>query len=334
MIDEERIMAPFHVLNKNKEKEEGRQYSDHNPVIVIFRISYGEVRKSTTIKVENAGWKINDSGMKRFAELTTSGKTPSLKNITTYTDLQNEIVKLMNVCFQPKKTKNRSVIQKEKGKVVDKKQKMMLQKIRPLLKKGKTEKKVAKEYIAELKKIQQQSVQEKRAERMCEILKELKGGKGEFSVNQFWKLRKCVNSSNIEEKTSIITPEGIELFNEEAIMNEYRKEFEKRLSHRIIHPELKEYERLSKLLLKLRLKLECMKQDEPDFTIDEVSTVLKSPKKGTACGPDLLVPDIFAEAGEDLIMAITKIFNDIKNKVITPSDWIHMLIKTLYKNKG
>ena len=78
LIDEDRIMAPFHVL-KNKVKEEGRQYSDHNPVIVTFRVSYREVRKTTTIKVENAGWKINESGMKRFAELTTGGKTPSKK---------------------------------------------------------------------------------------------------------------------------------------------------------------------------------------------------------------------------------------------------------------
>ena len=49
---------------------------------------------------------------------------------------------------------------------------------------------------------------------------------------------------------------------------------------------------------------------------------MKSPKKGTACGPVLLVPDIFVEAGEDLIMAITKIFNVIKNKVVTPSEWV------------
>ena len=66
----------------------------------------------------------------------------------------------------------------------------------------------------------------------------------------------------------------------------------------------------------------------------EVKTVLKCPKKGTACGPDLLSPDVFAKAGPELVETITKVFNNIKNSVSTPDEWIHMLIKTLFKNKG
>ena len=330
MIDEERILSPFHV-KKGKQTENGRQYSDHNAIIATFEVSYREARNKMINKQENAGWKITDCGLKQFSVLTSDGKTPDLKNVNSYTDLQSEVVKLMDVCFQRKKKKSYT---RKSGKVVDKKLKITINKILPLLKKGKTEKRIAQDYITKLKKIQQESVQAKKAERICETLKQLKDGGGDFSVDQFWKLRKAVNSSNVEERTSIITPEGVELFNEDAIMEEYKKEFEKRLSHRKIHPELQEYERLSKRLLQLRLTVECMKVDEPDFTEEEVKIVMKSPKKGTACGPDLLVPDIFAEAGEDLIAAITKVFNKIKNKVVTPSEWAHMLIKTLYKNKG
>ena len=332
MVDEDRILAPFHVKN-GKIKEDGRQYSDHNPVIVTFGISYREVRKKKLpLKDESSGWKITDTGMKQFSELTAGGNTPSLRNVNTYTDLQSELERLMDSCFQRKKKKKKSST--KQGRIENKELKSMLHKILPLLKRGKAEKKVAQEYIAQLRKIQQESVQESRAKRICETLTELKDEQGNFSVEQFWKLRKSINGSNVEEKTSIITPEGVELFDAKAIMNEYKKEFEKRLSHRKIHPELEEYEKLSERLIKLRMTLECMTRDEPDFTIQEVALVLKIPKKGTACGPDLLVPDVFAEAGEDLVWAITKIFNDIKNQVITPSEWVQMLIKTLYKNKG
>ena len=87
MVDEDRILAPFHV-KYGKIKEDGRQYSDHNPVIVTFGISYREVRKKKIpLKDESSGWKITDTGMKQFSELTAGGNTPSLRNVNTYTDL-------------------------------------------------------------------------------------------------------------------------------------------------------------------------------------------------------------------------------------------------------
>ena len=56
-------------------------------------------------------------------------------------------------------------------------------------------------------------------------------------MEQFWKLKKCVLSDR-EDKNSVITRNGIEVFDVDAILNEYVLEFKERLSHRKINENL------------------------------------------------------------------------------------------------
>ena len=332
IVDEERILAPFHV--KNKKKPEAVQYSDHNPLIIELGVTFQEARRDrTNRRNEETGWKLTSDGLSQFRKLTSDNNTPSLQSVSNYTDLKVEITKLMDLCFKHKgKERRRKPMDEER--VTDKNLKSVLKKLLPMLKQGKTEKQIAQNYIKDLKEIQKTSVQKLKSARICTTIKELHDEGGKFSVSNFWKLRKSINSSNVEEKTSIITPDGIEVFNSEGIINEYRKEFKNRLSHRKIDPVLQEYEELTERLLQLRLTVECVKVNEPDFTFGEVESVVKVTKKGTSCGPDLIPPDVFADAGSDLIEAITRVFNHIKNNAKTPDEWIPMLIKTLFKNKG
>ena len=44
--------------------------------------------------------------------------------------------------------------------------------------------------------------------------------------------------------------------------------------------------------------------------------------------------EIFKHAGIGLISTITRVLNNIKNHLVIPSSWIHVIIVTLYKNKG
>ena len=95
-----------------------------------------------------------------------------------------------------------------------------------------------------MKQLQLEHVQQERAVRIRSTIEELKEDDGNLSVDQFWMLRKRV-LGRAEERTSIITNEGIEVFTEDAIVDEYRKEFSSRLSHRTIHPDYVEYEKKS-----------------------------------------------------------------------------------------
>ena len=102
----------------------------------------------------------------------------------------------------------------------------------PFLKKGRAEKEVAKVYISHLKQLQLESVQEKRTYRLQSTVAQLANEKGEMSIDDFWKLRKSVLGKS-DDQTSIVTSNGIEVFAETAIINEYRKEFIARLQHKV-----------------------------------------------------------------------------------------------------
>jgi hypothetical protein len=77
-----------------------------------------------------------------------------------------------------------------------------------------------------------------RRERLSRTLEALTVN-GDFSPNDFWKVKKSVVRKT-EQVSSIIDPVvGTELFGEGPIKEAYRKEFKSRLEHRKIDPLLK-----------------------------------------------------------------------------------------------
>ena len=327
VIDEDKLMCPFRV-KKYKGKNPTQLYSDHNALLVKFKISVRDARNGTKSKMK--GWKITADGLQEFQKLTTAEHTQHLRNVNNYTDLEGEISQIMNSCFEKRsKTKNRC---NDESKITINKFTQVLQSLLPLLKKGKTEKKVANIYISQLKQLQLEHVQQQRAVRIRSTIEELKEDNGNLSVDQFWKLRKRVLGC-AEERTSIITNEGIEVFTEEAIVDEYRKEFSSRLSHRTIHPDYVEYEKKSNEVFLRYMQLTKCINDEDDFTFEEVSKILSKLKSGKAF-PDCFPPEIYQHAGPNLIAGITNTLNNIKNSVSTPIQWDNTSIKTLYKKKG
>ena len=105
--------------------------------------------------------------------------------------------------------------------------------IKPFLKKGKIERKVALDTINNLKEEARKEVQQAKAERIRETLSKMEGDKGEFSVDKFWKLKKAI-SQKTEERTTVINENGVELFDKRSILEEFKNEFKERLSHRKI----------------------------------------------------------------------------------------------------
>ena len=323
MIDEEKVLCPFRV--KKSDGNLTQVYSDHNALLSQFNVSVKEARKEK--KVEADGWKITSDGLLEFQELTTN-ENKHLSSVQNYSELENEIFKLMDTCFEKRKKRKK----KDDHKITDKRFKQVLRLLIPFLKKGKVEKEVVKLYIAHLRQVQLQTIQEQRIKRIRNTIDDIQEDNGQLSIDQFWKLRKRV-LGYAEEPTSIVTKEGIEVFNDEAIVNEYRKEFVTRLSHRKIHPDYAEYQRKSMELFKMYMELTKNINDEADFTFEEVNTVLQKLKSGKAY-PDLIPPDIYKHAGPNLAAGITNTLNNIKNNASTPDQWDNMVIKPLYKNKG
>ena len=73
---------------------------------------------------------------------------------------------------------------------------------------------------------------------------------------------------------------------------------------------------------------------EPDFTDVEVKEVLNTLTSGSSTGTDRLPPDVFINAGHGLISNITLLVNAIKASKWIPSEWLDLVIVTIFKKQG
>ena len=237
----------------------------------------------------------------------------------------------MNECFKKRKPPRPS--QYNSHKITNKILLRILQIFKPFLRKGRVEKSVAKEYISLLQQYQLETTQKLHASRVYETLQKIQNNDGELSVDKFWILKKCI-SKKTDERSSIITDQNVEVFDDDAVLNEYMKEFKCRLAHRQICPELKHYQDLTHSLLNIYLADAANCSSKQDFTKKEVADTMRSLKCGTAPGPDMFPPDIFFHGGTELVNNVTQVMNNIKNNLVIPDSWIDVIIVTLFKNKG
>ena len=168
--------------------------------------------------------------------------------------------------------------------------------LKPFLKAGRTEKAAAMEYVEILKEIQLNKAQKARSARVQDTLEKLQDEKSKnFSINKFWKLKKCISTKS-DSKTSIVTDNGVELFDDPAILSEYVKVFKARLSHKTIAPDLAAFQEVTHKLLNMYLS-KASNVTQTQFTIEEVEAVFAQAKTGKSPGSDLFPPDILPRAG-------------------------------------
>ena len=325
VIDEERVMTPYTLNAQNKSTS-----TDHNAILTNFAWSVaenpGEVKEKSS-KVPSLGWKITREGLGEFYS-STNEDSPEI-TCQTYDELEEYITRCMDHCFEKRKQPKLHLHERVRTDKLVK----LIDNLKPMIREGKIQKGVAKEYIELVKEIELRKVQNIRYSRISKTLNQLENEDGEISIDEFWKIKKSV-SVKTEEKTSILTKNGAELFNEEAILNEYAQEFKNRLSHNQIDEYLTDYEIATKQLVELYFKLAKTNPCEPDYTDEEVDEVLHSLKSGKSPGMDMLPPDVFKASGTNLNIAIKNIMNSIKNTLNLPKSWMKVLIVTFYKNKG
>ena len=332
IIDEEKLLAPFWI-RKSKHKGTTRQHSDHNVFLVSMEIP--NIRSEPSSDKENRlpkGWKISEEGMDRFEMMTENLNGNSISG-REENEVKNLIDDMMDSCFRRKKDQriNHPNVNSESV-IFIKSLKKIINVILPLMKKGRTERRVGKQYVNTVQKIQTEMFQNQKASRIMETMKELECESGTLSVDKFWKLKKKM-STNDRSKSSILIGDT-EIWNGPAIIKEYEKEFTNRLAHKQISKEFSEYEITTRKLLDLYLQKSAKMKSEPDFTYKEIRDAITSLSKGTSPGPHPVPPDVYKRAGRGLINIICKAMNRIKNTLVIPLDWLENLIVTIFKNKG
>ena len=199
-------------------------------------------------------------------------------------------------------------------------------------KKGKAQRKVARTYIQAVKDADTADAAKKKMKKVQTTLENITVN-NTFSPNGFWKLCKWSRNLSNNIGTSVINESGKEVFGDDLIREEYKKEFMHRLREREISPDLKNYEQRTKLLCKLYVE-ESKTKKEPDYSEEELDKVIKKLKKNKSCGRDLIPPEIAMNWGDKLKNLSLSVINSIKSAQRTPNEWANVLISTLYKNKG
>ena len=304
--------------------------TDHNTILAEFSWNCNQksTTKETSVVPENLGWKLSPEGLSEFTKETTKDLQTVPQN---YEEMTLLLTNTMDLCFKRKKPPK--VFKNPNHLIHQKSLLKIFHVLKPLLKAGRTEKSAAMEYITLIQNLQLEGVQQARSARVQDALEKLQDDKTKnFSINKFWKLKKCVSVKS-DAKTSVISEDGVELFDDPAILNEYVKEFKTRLSHKKIAPDLAAFQEVSHKLLKMYLSKASTVAQSP-FTVREVDAVFGQAKTGKSSGSNLFPPDILPRAGPAFVEAVTNALNNIKANLKIPDSWINVIITTLYKNKG
>ena len=191
----------------------------------------------------------------------------------------------------------------------------------------------------ELDKIEEK-LATKYSDKMCKIiLGEVKDSndseEGGFNTGSLWKIKKKLSPRPVEPPTAMKSKDGKLLTDKDDILNEAVKHYKEVFRNKPINKELIQHMKDREKLCMQRLK-ECSQNKTEQWTISDVTIVLKALKPGKSKDPhdfpnELFMPDV---AGDDLINAITKLVNRIKNELTIPELLNVANVTNLFKNKG
>ena len=320
-IDESTLYCPFRVIKRKKGNI--NKLSDHNAMILTMETP--RVKKSKT------GEKSRFNFCPKNLALFTERLETICATVTCGESAQNsydilEAVTTDAMC----QTLEQKQSNKANGFEVHKKFSHIAKKISKFAKKGKIQRRIARAYRQKLLEMHTDTIAAKNAENLVTSVQNLSEN-DRFSVQKFWRARKMMQKSP-KSITSVHRDGGVEVFNDQEIVELYKEEFEDRLSSVEIAPNLTEYKDLTDNLYNTIIE-QANKSSEPDFTMDELNQIIGGLKNG-ASGQDKISPKVFKAGGCNFRSFLLAVINQIKNEKKIPTQWENTNVIPLYKGKG
>ena len=293
-------------------------------MVMTFNIVHDEIGCAQ----ESSGWILKEKGLKNFKNLTEQEfyQIQRDKGVNeNYNAWYNRFVSAADRCFKRSKTGD------SKPPPVLPSMMPLYEKLMELKKCGKQQRIVASEYIQMIKQKQAEIVAEKNREKIKEVTKVLTE-KEQLSPNGFWKLAKAVKKK-VDNRSSVIH-NGTEILGPEFIKGAYKSEFQFRLREREIDPRLEEYQKKLTELVANYIKHAQQLKNEPPFTMEELKVIIDSLLNKKASGSDWMRAEMIKAGGEGFLQSLLDLYNYMKERSCVPHRWEHVLVCTLYKNKG
>ena len=324
-IDESRINVLTKIIKKKHKKDMEIKETDHNTINAVLNIKWEENTNVTYSEV----YKFNDiDGMRKFKELTThTDKLSKIFDSEKDLDVQTKkIMKRLNgfISESFKKVKISNKPDTVLSNLFDKRRMLRSQKSpASKVELDKVEKELADRYSDKMYK----NIKDKIAD--------MDGEDGGFNPGNLWKLKKKLSPIAFDPPSAMKNTNGDIMYGEDEIKEEALKHYSKVFEDRPIDESIKHIKKEREDLCMARLEKAKENKSIP-WTIEDVESVLKSLKKKISKDPYGLPHELFlfSNAGKDLVLAITRLMNHMKTKLVFPKSLELCNVTNAYKNKG
>ena len=319
-IDEDRKF----VLTKVAKTKNGVKvhHSDHNTILVEFNIM---LEKHKHEKLEIYALKNKESQEKFKTYTSNTNMLSSIFNSDKDIDtLTNRFLKKLDGCIAKS-------FRKIKVNQVTKDGEDKYDKLRYL--RTKSDNKNKEEINVVLNEIADE--EEKRFNIVKDEVGKLKPNDNGMNAKSLWKLKKKLCPKVKDPPTAMLDDKGNLLTSETAIQNRALDVFSKRLKNNDIEDDLKDLEKDTNKLCKLRLKLSKNNKSEP-WTLEDLKYAVKGLGKDKSRDADGYANELFTleVAGEDLLLAVLCLLNRIKEEQVFPKAFQKCTLTPIHKKKS
>ena len=163
----------------------------------------------------------------------------------------------------------------------------------------------------------------------------LKPNENGMNSKKLWKLKKKLCPNSRPPPTAMLDSRGNLLTTDQAIERRALEVFENRLEGNEMEDSLKELESDTQKLCELRLKLSKTEKTKP-WDMEDLTFALKGLAKNKSRDADGYANELFAitVAGDDLLLAVLKLLNCIKDQQQFPKAFDKCNITPLHKSKS
>ena len=178
-------------------------------------------------------------------------------------------------------------------------------------------------------------VAEKKYHSVVEELNKMKPNKGKIDAQRFWKIKKKLFPKSRDPPSAMLDKFHNLLTTQEAIEARALEVYSERLQPNPTKEHLKSLEETTNKLCDIRLKLLKSTQTEP-WTLDDLSQAVKDLSRGNARDALGHANELFKDevAGTDLKLATLTFMNHMKKNHVYPEVLSQCNITSIYKQKG
>ncbi len=305
--------------------------SDHYTITVELNIKISGDSKTSVITVN----KKDPKGWNKFREKCENSKLLNNTNNRDVNDmdkvLNHFLLKTANSCFKKVKIKNKCYVPRNVKEAINKKK---------TLKKLLTWQKNNKDNEAIITQIKIKWVNkeiailnnEYKMNKVKEITEKLVRSKG-IHDSEFWKLKRKILSPVSDDAYPVKNKQNILCYEQEDQKQAFKEHYQDILQTRALNKNMLSLDDDINMIFNRHMcqaNLCVIKE----FSTSEIKQVIRELGKSKAAGTNEVTYEMIKNGGQNVILYMCKLFNQILESKTIPEEWLKVAIKSIYKNKG